>query len=270
MKDERIVMPEIVLGDLSQVRLFDILKPLLIEKKTGRVAFKGKEEGEIYLELGNISHAKTSNSVGEYAFFTIMEWKIGKILFESDVFPTERTISTPTEQLLLNWSYRKQEWEKIKEVIPSLNAIFHLTLQKNGEDKNISADQWNTLALSNGVRTVSEIAKALNWDEYKILKTVFQLVRMGLLEKGEAPRLVKKKPIGENFFITMENELRKVMGPVAPFVIDDTLGELKETRDSLPQDQALSFIEAVGEEIPHAQKAKEFVRVMKEFLALGK
>ncbi len=30
-------MPEIILGDLSQVRLFDILKPLLIEKKTGRV-----------------------------------------------------------------------------------------------------------------------------------------------------------------------------------------------------------------------------------------
>ena len=263
-------MPEIVLGDLSQARLFDILKPLLIEKKTGRVAFKGKEEGEIYLELGNISHAKTSNSVGEYAFFTIMEWKTGRIVFESDVFPTERTISTPTEQLLLNWSYRKQEWEKIKEVIPSPNVIFRLTLQKNGEDKNISADQWNVLALTNGVRTVSEIAKALNWDEYKILRTVFQLVRMGLLEKGEAQRPVKKRWVGENFFTTIENELRRVMGPVAPFVLDDTLTEFGETKDSLPQDQALSFIEAVAEEIPNPQKAKEFVRVMKEFLSLGK
>jgi hypothetical protein len=71
-------MAEVVLGDLSQVRIFDILKPLLIEKKTGKVVFRGKEEGEIYLELGNISHAKTTNSVGEYAFFTIMEWKAGK------------------------------------------------------------------------------------------------------------------------------------------------------------------------------------------------
>jgi hypothetical protein len=90
------------------------------------------------------------------------------------------------------------------------------------------------------------------------------------LEKGEAPRPVKKKSVGENFFITMENELRMVMGPVAPFVIDDTLSEFKETRDSLPQDQALSFIEAVGEAIPNAQKAKEFLRVMREFLSLGK
>ena len=78
-------MAEIVLGDLSQVRIFEILKPLLIEKKTGRVSFRGKEEGEVYLELGNISHAKTAHSVGEYAFFTIMEWKIGKIIFEPEI-----------------------------------------------------------------------------------------------------------------------------------------------------------------------------------------
>ena len=36
-------MPEIYMGDLSQVKLFDILKPLLTGKKTGRMAFKGRE-----------------------------------------------------------------------------------------------------------------------------------------------------------------------------------------------------------------------------------
>lgn len=263
-------MPEAFLGDLSKVRIFDILKPLLIEKKTGKVSFKGKEEGEIYLELGNVTHAKASHSVGEYAFFTIMEWKTGRILFEQEVFPTERTISTPTEQLLLNWSYRKQEWEKIKEAIPTSNVVFRLTIQKNGEDKNISGDQWNVLALANGARTVSEIAKTLNWDEYKILKTVYQLVRMGLLERGEAQRRVKKRWVGEKFFLTIEYELRKIMGAVAPFVIEDELVDFGETKDSLPQDQALSFIESLGEEIPNAQKAKEFVRAMREFLSLGK
>ena len=53
-------MPEIFLGDLSQVKLFDILKPLLMGKKTGKLSFKGKENGEMYLEIGNIVHAKTS------------------------------------------------------------------------------------------------------------------------------------------------------------------------------------------------------------------
>lgn len=263
-------MPEIILGDLSQVRIFDVLKPLLIEKKTGKVTLKSKEEGEIYLELGNISHAKTAHLVGEYAFFTIMEWPTGEIVFEPDVFPTERTISTPTEQLLLNWSYRRQEWEKIKEVIPSSNLIFRLSLQRNGEDKTISADQWNVLALMNGMRTISEIVRVLHWDEYKLLKTIYQLVRTGLLERVEMPRPVKKRWVGESFFITVENELKRVMGPVAPFIIDDTLTEFGETKESLPQDQALSFIEALGEEIPNAQKAKEFVRAMKEVISAGR
>lgn len=267
---KRVGMAEIVLGDLSQVRIFDILKPLLIEKKTGKVTFRGREEAEIYLELGNISHAKTTNSVGEYAFFTIMEWKAGRIVFEQDVFPNERTISTPTEQLLLNWSYRKQEWEKIREVIPSANLNFRLALQKNEGEKTISSDQWNILALSNGTRSVAEIGKMLKWDEYKVLRTVYQLVRMGLLEKGEIHKPVKKRPVSENFFPTVEMELKRIMGPVAPFIIEDKLIDFGETQDSLSQEQASSFIESLGEEIPNTQKGKEFVKVIKELLSFGK
>ena len=36
-------MPEIFLGDLAQIKLFDVLKPLFSGKKTGRIMFKGKE-----------------------------------------------------------------------------------------------------------------------------------------------------------------------------------------------------------------------------------
>ena len=116
-------MPETFLGDLAEVKLFDILKPLFSDKKTGKVIFKGKEGGELYLELGNITHAKTDNSVGEFAFFTLMGLNAGKASFMPDEVPSERTISISTEQLILNWSSQKQ-WNKIKEVIPSANAIF--------------------------------------------------------------------------------------------------------------------------------------------------
>ena len=50
-------MPEIFLGDLSQVKLFDIFKPLLMGKKTGKLCVRGKENGEIYIEMGIIVHA---------------------------------------------------------------------------------------------------------------------------------------------------------------------------------------------------------------------
>ena len=170
-------MPEINLGDLAQIKLFDVLKPLFSGKKTGKVTVKGKEGGELYLELGNITHAKTNSAVGEFAFFFLMGLKAGKASLEPDEVPSERTISISTEQLLLNWSYRKQEWDRLKEVITSTSAIFRLSLQKSPENKNVNADQWNVLALCNGTKTISEIAESLSWDEFKTSKIIFQLVQ---------------------------------------------------------------------------------------------
>jgi len=263
-------MPEIFLGDLAHVKLFDILKPLFSGKKTGKIIFKGKEDGELYVELGNITHAKANNAVGEHAFFALMGFKVGKASFEPDEVPLERTISISTEQLLLNWSYRKQEWDKIKEVISSPNTFFHLSLQKSQENKNVNAEQWNVLALCNGTKTVSEIAEALSWDEFKTSKIIFQLVQLGLLVPAEGQKPVEKKLVNQNFLLKVENELKKAVGPVASVIIDDKLEEFGNTRSSFPQDQTLSFIEALGEEIPRDGQKKEFVRVMMEFLSSGK
>lgn len=263
-------MAELFLGDLSQIKLFDILKPLLMGKKTGKLSFKGIDHGEIYLEFGDIVHAKTPDSSGELSFFKIMEWNLGKVTFESEEVPPERTIPIPSEQLLLNWSSKKIEWEKIKELISSNRDVFRLSLQKNGEDKTISADQWNVLALSNGVRTISEIGKTLGWDEFKTVKIIYQLLQAGLLERAEPQKLLRKKTVGESFFQTVENELKKIVGPVAPFIIEDKLIEFGETKESFPKDLCLSFIESLGDEIPHDLKKKEFIKVMMGILSPGK
>jgi hypothetical protein len=224
----------------------------------------------LYLELGSITHAKANNAVGEYAFFTLMGLKVGKASFEPDEVPSERTISISTEQLLLNWSYRKQEWDKIKELMPSPNTVFRLSLQKSPENKNINADQWNVLALCNGTKSVSEIAETLNWDEFKTSKTILQLVQLGLLVKAEGQKPPEKRPVGENFFIKLENELKRAVGPVASVIIDDKLDEFGNAAGSFPQDKALPLVEALGEEIPRDVQKKEFVRAMMEFLSSGK
>jgi hypothetical protein len=267
-RDEGESMPEIQVGDLSQADLLDILRPLLVEKKNGRVIFQGKESGEIYLEAGNMVHAITPQSEGEKAFFSIMEWKEGKVLFEPNASPDKRTISTPSAQLLMYWW--KKESDKIRELIPSMNVVFSLCLQRDSECKTVSSDQWNVLALCNGIRTVSEVAKTLNWNESRVLRTFYQLIRAGVLQRGEAPKGPKKKLVGEHFFIKIEQELSKVMGPIAPIIIEDKLTEIGGTPESFPQDQALSFIESLSEEIPLDQKKREFVSAVMEFLSRGR
>ncbi len=262
-------MPETFLGDLTQIKLFDILKPLFSDKKTGKIVFKGKEGGELYLELGKITHARTNNAVGEFAFFALMGLKDGRASFEPDAVPLERTIAISTEQLILNWSSQKQ-WDKIREIVPSPHAFFRALPQKNSENISLSADQWNISALCNGTKTVSQIAEALNWDEFKTSKTIFQLVQLGLLERTEGQKSAKKKLITNGFFLVVENELKKMIGPMAPFIISDKLSDLGETKDSLAQEQASSFVETLSEEISDDSMKKEFLKAMTDYLLAGK
>ena len=260
-------MREIFIGELSRLKLFDILKTLLVEKKTGVLTIQGKQAGEICLEGGNIVHSKTPHCTGEEAFLTITGWRIGKASFKLDVPSKEKTITIPAEQLLLKWPYRKQEWDKIREVVPTPNVIFRLSLKRNSEERSIRPDEWNVLALSNGMKPVSEIGETLGWTEFKTCRTICQLVQAGLLEKAEERRLTKQKRVGEHFFSRLEHELKRAMGPVAPFIIDDKLAEFAETRDFFPQAEAEVFVDALGEEIPSDPKRKEFLKAMMAFLS---
>jgi hypothetical protein len=261
---ESALMAEIFLGELSQIKFFDILKPLLTGKKTGLLAVRGKQNGEIGLEEGNIIHARTAQSTGEDALFAILSWRVGRTTFEVEISPRERTILNSTEQVLLNWSHRKQEWEKIRKVIPSGNAVFRLALLKAPEDRTIPGDHWNVLALANGMRSISEIAGALNWDEFKASKVICQLITAGLMEKAEDLTTPVKRWAGQDFFLRVETEMKKVMGPVASFVVEDKLTEWGEAKDFFPLEQAKPFVLALSEEIPNEAKRKEFIRRLTE------
>ena len=263
-------MAEIFLSDLSQVKLFDVLKPLLVGKKTGILSIKGKEDGEIHFELGNIVHARAGSVSGGEAFNLIMAWRSGKCLFEADAVSSERTIPISTEQLLLNWSYRKQEWEKIRKAVPSSSTIFRLATRTNSEDMNIKAEQWRVLALTNGARTVAEIGDTLGWDDSKTSRVLYQLVQSGLLEKGGEVKPPAKKRVGEEFFATVELELKRAMGPVAPVIIEDKMVEFGLAKEYFPRDKAGFFVEALCNEIPQETKRKEFLKSMEDFMVREK
>jgi hypothetical protein len=68
----------------------------------------------------------------------------------------------------------------------------------------------------------------------------------------------------------LETELKKVIGPISPLIIQNKLMELGETEDSFSFDLALSFIEAVGEEIPDEQAREQFKKEAIKFFSTGK
>jgi hypothetical protein len=264
-------MPNDFIGDLSKTRLFDLIKPLLDKKKSGLMLVKGNEIGEIYMEGGSIIHAKLGSSSGEDALLAMMEWDSGRVTFDWQAATEEQTVFMPTEQLLMIWTDRDNEWKKIQELVPSFNTVFQIPIDSTPEDKNISGIQWKILTLCNGTRTVYEVSQGLKWQIFETSKMICQMVQNGLLErapeKGIEINPTVKRTVNGNFFPIIENELRKIMGPMAPLIIDDTIAEFGASRDAFPEDQLPPFVQAVTDEITDKTKRALFNKSMTEFIA---
>ncbi|HOW55053.1 MAG TPA: DUF4388 domain-containing protein [Syntrophorhabdaceae bacterium] len=264
-------MPNDFIGDLTKTRLFDLIKPLLDKKKSGMIQIKGNETGELYIEGANIIHARTGDLAGEDAVLAMMEWGSGRATFDWEASTDEQTVFMPTEQLLMIWTNRENEWNAIREYIPSPNVVFRIPLNGGPEDKNIHASQWKILALCNGTKSVAEIAETLQWPLFETSKALCQMAQDGLLERAsekKADQTIQiKRTVNGNFFPIIETELRKVMGPIASIIIDDKLADFGESRDAFPEDRLPPFVQSVGEEITDKTKRASFTRSMTEFLA---
>jgi hypothetical protein len=266
-------MPSHFIGELSKTRLFDLIKPLLDGKKSGMISVKGKDAGEIHIEGGQIIHAQTGYLTGEEAILTMMEWEVGRVSFDWEVTTAERTTSLPTEQLLIILSTREEEWRGIREVVPSPGSAYRIAMQGDSEDKSIQGDHWKVLALSNGSRRVSDIAEALKWDLFRTSRTICAMVQAGLLERASVGTVEELRPqpkryVNGNFFPVVETELKRLMGPIAPIIIEDVLAELGESKESFPHEQIERFLQAIVGEISDMTKRVAFNKVINEVLSL--
>jgi hypothetical protein len=254
-------MPNDLIGDLSRVRLFDIVKPLVDGKKSGMVVIKGKDAAELYIEGGSIVHGKTDTVTGEEALLTIMDIDEGRVAFNWQLSPENRTVHTSTEELMSNWARREEEWRRLKKVMTSSDAVFSIVVDSGGADRTILAKQWGVLALCNGTRSVSDIADLLGRSVFEVSEIICKLIDIGVLEKveeAESPKAHLKGTVHETFFTDVETELKKVVGPIARIIINDTLEAFEETRDAFPKDRAMSFIRSVSDQIIEEQKRDQF------------
>jgi hypothetical protein len=87
------------IGDLSETRLFDLVKPLVDGKKSGMVVIEGDEVQELYIEGGSIVHGRNGSLVGEEAVTKMMDLEEGRVMFDWQLSPEKRTIHIHTEEL---------------------------------------------------------------------------------------------------------------------------------------------------------------------------
>lgn len=260
-------MAEVLSGSVAEMSLLEIVKLLNSGKMSGRLVVKNSMgTGEIYIQDGQVVHCVFGASMGTSALTTMLGWIEGHFSFESKVESSETSINIKTEQLLLDAARTIKDWMSIKKIVTSMNLVFALSPSTSTGAVSLQSEEWQILAQVNGLRTVAEIVETTGKDEYEVAKILFHLHSSGLLTKLDNSGQPATTTVAEAFFVTLEKELKNAMGPMAEIVIDETIENLGEARNSFPQDKIPVLVEKVSMDIRDEGKRLKFSQIMLELL----
>jgi hypothetical protein len=243
-------MPEAFSGNVTEVKVIDVLKLLTTEGKTGVMSIqRGKEKGEIYVDKGTLTHAICKDGMGEEAIFSILTWSDGSFNFTPNVTSEERTIDQDTPALLEKEIKQLEEWKQIKEIIPSQDLVFKLSSKRAPDEVQLKHDVWSVLSQIDGKKTVGNIANELKIGEYNAARILYKLFSSGLIEVATGPQRKAKKTVDTGFFAFVEKELAAIVGPVASVIVEDDISEMGEERGAFPADKVSLLVEKLSGEI---------------------
>lgn len=91
-----------ITGDLTEVKLLDLVQLICSERDTARLSLhRGEDEAAIYVAGGEIVHARMGAQSGPDVLYEALGWEAGTFKLEKGVAPPRRTIDEKWAPLLL-------------------------------------------------------------------------------------------------------------------------------------------------------------------------
>ena len=138
-------------GKIEEVPLPDLLQLFHTSKKNGVLRVQGDHEGKIYLRQGRVYYAviDDNHEVGpQKSFNRIINWTEGDFELQpadTQTFITELDMST--EALLMDALRQMDEFKRIEDQLPPMNAILTLAMPMEAQMRELSPDQLDVLQL---------------------------------------------------------------------------------------------------------------------------
>lgn len=155
-----------------------------------------------------------------------------------------------------------------KNIIPHPHVIFGLSGSKSPADVTLRSAEWAVITQVDGSKSIDDIAQVLALTEEEAMGLFIGLYEKGLIEiqSTEKPQT---NLVNHEFFENLEKELTAVIGPVAPFLIEDTLIEMGEDKENFIVDRIPDLIETISDEINDGEKKIKFQSVMLNYIKKG-
>ena len=191
------------LGDLlmrsGKVTEGEIARAMAAKEERG----DSRRLGEILLEMGAISPKELERHIRlqiEAVVFELLSWREGFFRFEEGSIGSRAMLQISTEALLMEGARRIDEWSRIADRVPSLEAVPVLAPVKDeqGASLDLLPSEWEVLAMIDGERNLRGIAAMLARSEFDVAKVVYGLVSTTVIEltvpSSVAQRVAARQP----------------------------------------------------------------------------
>jgi hypothetical protein len=171
-------------GSLKELPLADIVQLVAVSGKTGVFSLsRGAERGAVYIQNGQITHAKVNDVEGEDAIYALALWNDGQFQFSPGIEGEARTITRSNTNLLMEAARRSDEWKILSKKIPTTEAVPQLVCREGlSEPVTLTPMEWLVVTGIDGSRSIEEIARASRTSAFDVAKTLYGLITADLVE----------------------------------------------------------------------------------------
>ena len=188
------------------------LERALQQQKTG---VEERRIGELLLEQGSVEESDLEQHLRfqiEEAVYDLMGWEEGEFRFEErpEMPPENFPVRIKVETVLMEGARRIDEWSRLEDRIPSLEAVpMLIEIPENSAGPiDLRPDEWEVVAEIDGTRDIRQLAADLGRSSFDVAKIIFGLVTTGVITVEES---ATARRAGRPLDPALE-ELRKLIG----------------------------------------------------------
>jgi Domain of unknown function (DUF4388) len=149
----------------------------------------GRRLGQVLVDEGYLASKALEQFVQESLFdtlFDLFRWEEGFLVFEQDDSCDDQDtgVYVTVDAVLQEMTRRLEQWEKIRERIPSMDTVF-VAAESPGDrpaEVHLKPAEWLLLTRMHGGATVRELIQESGASDFDVARTLYAMHAAGLVE----------------------------------------------------------------------------------------
>ncbi|GGL73545.1 protein containing PATAN domain [Deinococcus aerolatus] len=171
-----------VRGDLAVFPFLSVMQMLLGSGRDGLLSVDHVRGGQLWLERGEIIHARCGELTGDGALQVLASLSGGTFVFEPDVHAPERTLHLHRDSALRRLFEETDAWEPLLRAFPDWRRRLRFTARWT-EAQPVSQLQYRALKLVSQELDIRSILERSGEAPRSVLDTLRPFVMAGLIEE---------------------------------------------------------------------------------------